>query len=42
LGYASENGYTEVAGILLNARAHIDQSKNEGRTPLMKASRFNN
>ncbi len=39
LGYACESGYTEFAEILLNAGAHIDQSENEGRTPLMKASR---
>ncbi len=39
MGYACESGYTEFAEILLNAGAHIDQSENEGRTPLMKASR---
>jgi ankyrin repeat protein len=39
LGYACESGHTEVAEILLNAGAHIDEAENEGRTPLMKASR---
>ncbi len=39
MGYACESGHTEVAEILLNAGAHIDEAENEGRTPLMKASR---
>jgi ankyrin repeat domain-containing protein 17 len=39
LGYACEGGHTEVAEILLNSGAHIDNAENEGRTPLMKASR---
>jgi ankyrin repeat domain-containing protein 17 len=39
LAYACESGHTEVAEILLNSGAHIDQTENEGRTPLMKAAR---
>ena len=39
LAYACESGHTEVGEILLNAGAYIDQSENEGRTPLMKAAR---
>ena len=39
LGYACESGHTEVAEILINAGAPIDQPENEGRTPLMKAAR---
>ncbi len=39
MGYACESGHTEVAEILINAGAHIDDAENEGRTPLMKASR---
>jgi uncharacterized protein len=39
LGYACEGGHTEVAEVLINAGAPIDQAENEGRTPLMKASR---
>ncbi len=39
LGYAGEGDHTEVAEILLNSGAHIDQIDNEGRTPLMKAVR---
>ncbi len=39
LGYAGEGDHTEVAEILLNSGAHIDQTDNEGRTPLMKAVR---
>jgi ankyrin repeat protein len=39
LGYACESGHTEVAEILINAGAHIDDAENEGRTPLMKSSR---
>ena len=39
MGYACESGHTHVAEILLNAGAHIDEAENEGRTPLMKASR---
>lgn len=39
LGYACESGHTEVAEILINAGAPVDQPENEGRTPLMKAAR---
>ncbi len=39
MAYACESGHTEVAEILLNSGAHIDQTENEGRTPLMKAAR---
>lgn len=39
LAYACESGHSEVAEILLNSGAHIDQAENEGRTPLMKAAR---
>jgi ankyrin repeat domain-containing protein 17 len=39
LGYACESGHTEVAEILLKSGAHTDDAENEGRTPLMKASR---
>lgn len=39
MAYACESGHTEVAEILLNSGAHIDQAENEGRTPLMKAAR---
>lgn len=39
LGFACESGHTEVAEILINAGALIDQPENEGRTPLMKAAR---
>lgn len=39
MGYACESGHTEVAEILINAGAHIDEAENEGRTPLMKAAR---
>jgi ankyrin repeat domain-containing protein 17 len=39
LSYACEGDHTEVAEILLNSGAHIDQIDNEGRTSLMKAVR---
>lgn len=39
LSYACEGDHTEVAEILLNSGAHIDQTDNDGRTPLMKAVR---
>ena len=39
MAYACESGHTEVAKILLNSGAHIDQAENEGRTPLMKVAK---
>ncbi len=39
MSYACEGDHTEVAEILLNSGAHIDQTDNEGRTSLMKAVR---
>ncbi len=39
MGYACEGGHTEVAEMLLNSGGHIDDAENEGRTPIMKASR---
>ncbi|KAK7000502.1 hypothetical protein SK128_004708, partial [Halocaridina rubra] len=39
LTYACENGHTDVADLLLQARAYLEHESEGGRTPLMKACR---
>ena len=39
LTYASENGHTEVASLLLKSGAELEHLSEGGRTPLMKAAR---